>query len=58
MRFLFCYTDLDQNIEDRLTLDLKFSRQIIDSNLLLHAALLPPCCAVRLRLHSILTVSG
>jgi hypothetical protein len=45
MRFLFCHTDLDESIEDRLALDLKFSRQIIDSNLLLHAALLPPYCA-------------
>jgi hypothetical protein len=55
VRFLFRYPDLDKNVEDRLALDLKFSRQIIDSNLL-HAALLPPYCAVWLRLHSILAV--
>jgi hypothetical protein len=55
VRFLFGYTDLDQNFEDLLAFDLKFSCQIIDSNLL-HAALSPPYCAIRLRLHSILTV--
>jgi hypothetical protein len=45
VRFLFRYTDLDENVEDLFALYLKFPRQIIDSNLR-HAALLPPYCAV------------
>jgi len=43
VRFLFCYTDLDESVEDGLALHLEFPRQIIDSNLL-HAALFPPYC--------------
>src|SRR5271165_1933980 len=53
VRFLFCYTDLDESVEDGLAFYLEFSRQIIDSNLL-HAALFPPYCPVGLRLHSVL----
>ncbi len=57
VRFLLGYADLGKNVEDRLALDLKFSGQIIDSNLMLHSALFPPSlCPVRLPVHSILTV--
>jgi hypothetical protein len=42
VRFLFGYADLDEDIEDRLAFDLKFSRQIVDSNLMLHSAPFPP----------------
>ena len=56
VRFLFGYADLNKNVEDRLALDLKFSCQIVDSNLVLHSAPFPPLCPVWLRLHSILTV--
>jgi hypothetical protein len=54
--FLFFYADLGKCVEDFLALDLEFSSQIVDSNLVLHSALFPPLCPVRLRLHSILTV--
>jgi hypothetical protein len=56
VRFLLGDADLDKNVEDRLALDLKFSGQIIDTNLMLHSALFPPLCPVWLRVHSILTV--
>ena len=54
VRFLFGYTDLDESIEDHLALYLEFPRQVINSNLL-HSALFPPYCPVRLSLHRILT---
>jgi hypothetical protein len=56
VRFLFRNTDLGKNVEDFSALYLEFSRQIIDSNLVLHYAPFPPCCPAWLRLHSILTV--
>ncbi len=46
VRFLFGYADLDENVKDRLALDLKFSRQIVDSNLVQHSAPFPPLCPV------------
>jgi hypothetical protein len=55
VRFLLGYADLNQSIENGLTLYLELPRQIINSNLL-HAALFPPYCPVGLRLHSVLTV--
>jgi hypothetical protein len=36
VRFLFGDSDLRENVEDRPALDLKFSRQIVNSNLVLH----------------------
>jgi hypothetical protein len=56
VRLLFRYADLEKNVEDFLALDLEFSGQIVDANLVLHSALFPPLCRVRLSLHSILTV--
>ena len=56
VRFLFRYSDLGKNFKDSLALYLKFSGQIVNSNLVLHSALFPPLCPVWLRLHSILTV--
>ncbi len=56
VRLLFRHADHGKNVEDRPALDLKFSRQIVNSNLVLHSALLPPLCPAWLRLHSILTV--
>ena len=53
VRFLLGYADLKKNVENRLALDLELSRQIIDSNLMLHSALFPPLCPVWLRVHSI-----
>jgi len=47
VRFLFGDADLEKNVEDFLALDLKFSGQIVDSNLVLHSALFPPLCPVR-----------
>ncbi len=47
VRFLFSYADLRQNVEDGLALDLEFSCQIVDSNLVQHSALFPPLCPVR-----------
>jgi hypothetical protein len=42
VRFLFRDSDLHQQVEDHFAFDLEFPRQVIDSNLLLHSALLPP----------------
>ena len=57
VRFLLGDADFGKNVENLPALDLEFSRQIIDSNLvLLHYAPSPPICSVWLRLHSILTV--
>jgi hypothetical protein len=42
VRFLLGDADLGKNVEDRFAFDLKFSSQIIDSNLMLHSALFPP----------------
>jgi len=55
VRFLFRDSDLQQQIENHFAFDLEFSRQVVNSNLLLHSALIPPYCPVRLRVHSILT---
>ncbi len=55
VRLLFGYADLDESVEDHLALYLEFPCQVINSNLL-HSALSPPYCPVRLSLHSILTV--
>jgi hypothetical protein len=44
VRFLLGDADLEKNVEDLSALDLKFSRQIVDSNLVLHYAPLPPFC--------------
>jgi hypothetical protein len=41
--FLFSYTDLRENVQNGLALDLQFSRQIIDSNLIYH----PPSIFLR-----------
>jgi hypothetical protein len=54
--FLFDYADLRQNIEDFLAFHLKFSSQIVDSNLVQHSALFPPLFPVWLHRHSTLTV--
>ncbi len=43
VRLLLCYSDPEENVENRLALDLKLSCQIVDSNLL-HSALFPPYC--------------
>jgi hypothetical protein len=42
VRLLLRNSDLDQQVENHLTLDLKFPRQVVDSYLLQHSALYPP----------------
>jgi hypothetical protein len=42
VRLLFSDADLGKNFEDLSALHLEFSRQIIDSNLVLHCAPFPP----------------
>jgi len=42
VRFLFGDADLGENFEDLSALDLEFSRQIVNSNLVLHYAPFPP----------------
>ena len=55
VRLLFRDSDLQQQIENHFAFDFEFPRQVVNSNLLLHSALFPPYCPVRLRAHSILT---
>ncbi len=45
VRFFLGDADLDQNVEDGFALHLKFSSQVIDSNLVLHYAPFPPLCS-------------
>jgi hypothetical protein len=42
VRFLFRDSNLQQQIKNHFAFDLKLSRQVVNSNLLLHSALLPP----------------
>ncbi len=45
VRLFLCDTDLDQNVENGFALNLEFSGQVIDSNLVLHYAPFPPSCS-------------
>jgi hypothetical protein len=56
MGLLFSDSDQREHIQYGLALDLQFSGQVIYTNLLLHSALLPPCCSNPLSLHFNLTV--